>query len=114
MFHSLVLPNIVFPHDLSLIYLGILFWGSHGVMNIVWAILPFSIVYTLVMPCTPVTTLVADFFDGSTLGRSLFHRINKKMQLTAKNVELHHFTKHWCIPIQAVCLIVALSLSRAK
>jgi hypothetical protein len=59
-------------------------------------------------------TLLAAFFDGSTLGRSLFHQINKKMQLTAKNVELHDFTKHWCSPIQAVCLIVALGLSRAK
>ena len=59
-------------------------------------------------------TLLAAFFDGSTLGRSLFHQINKKMQLTAKNVELHDFTKNWCSPIQAVCLIVALGLSRAK
>ena len=59
-------------------------------------------------------TLLAAFFDGSTLGRSPFHQINKKMQLTAKNVELHDFTKHWCSPIQALCLMVALGLSRAK
>ena len=59
-------------------------------------------------------TLLAAFFHGSTLGRSLFHEINKKMQLTAKNVGLHDFTKNWCIPIQAVCLIVALGLCRAK
>ena len=59
-------------------------------------------------------TLLAAFFDGSTLGRSLFHQINKKMQLTAKNVELQDFTTTWCSPIQAVCLIVALGLSRAK
>ena len=59
-------------------------------------------------------TLLAAFFAGSTLGRSLFHQINKKMQLAAKNVELHDFTKNWCSPIQAVCLIVALGLSRAK
>ena len=59
-------------------------------------------------------TLVAAFSDGSTLGRSLFNQINKKMQLTAKNVELHDFTKHWCSPIQAVCLIVELGLSREK
>ena len=38
-------------------------------------------------------TLLAAFFDGSTLGRSLFHQINKKMQLTAKNVELHDLKK---------------------
>ena len=38
-------------------------------------------------------TLLAAFYDGSTLGRSLFHQINRKMQLTAKNVELHDFTK---------------------
>ena len=48
-------------------------------------------------------TLLAAFFDCSTLGRSLFHQINKKMQMTAKNVELHDFTKNWCSPIQAVC-----------
>ena len=59
-------------------------------------------------------TLLAAFFDGSTLGPSLFHQINKKMQLTAKNVELRDFTKSWCSPIQAACLIVALGLSRAK
>ena len=59
-------------------------------------------------------TLLAAFFDGSTLGRSLFHQINKKMQLTATNVDLHDFTNNWCSPIQAVCLIVALGLSRAK
>ena len=58
--------------------------------------------------------LLAAFSDGSTLGRSLFHRINKKMQLTAKNVELHDFTNPWCSPIPAVCLIVAPGLSRAK
>ena len=38
-------------------------------------------------------TLLAAFFDGSTLGRSLFHQINKKMQLTAKYFQLHDFTK---------------------
>ena len=59
-------------------------------------------------------TLLAAFFDGSTLGRSLFHQINKKMQLTTRIVELHDFTKNWCSPIQAVCLIVALGVSRAK
>ena len=59
-------------------------------------------------------TLLAAFFDGSTLGRSLFHQINKKMQRIAKNVDLHNFTKHWCSPVQAVCLIVALGPSRAK
>ena len=59
-------------------------------------------------------TLLAAFFDGSTLGLSLFHQINGKMQLTAKHVELHDFTKKWCSPIQAVCLIVALGLPRAK
>ena len=59
-------------------------------------------------------TLLAAFIDGSTLGRSLFHQINGKMQLTAKNVELHDFTKDWCSPIQAVCLIVALDIPRAK
>ena len=30
--------------------------------------------------------LLAAFIDGSTLGRSLFHQINKKMQLTAKKL----------------------------
>ena len=59
-------------------------------------------------------TLLAAYFDRSTLGRSPFHQINKKMQLTAKNAELHDFTKKWCSLIQAVCLIVALGLSRAK
>ena len=59
-------------------------------------------------------TLPAAFYDGSTLGLSLFHQINKTMQLTANNVELHDFTKNWCSPIQAVCLIVALGLSREK
>ena len=59
-------------------------------------------------------TLLAAFSDGSTLGRSLFHQINKKMQLTANNEVLHDFTKSWCSPIQAVCLIVALGLSRTK
>ena len=59
-------------------------------------------------------TFLAAFFDRSTLYRSLFHQINKKMQLTAKNVEPHDFTKSWCSPIQAVCLIVALGLSQAK
>ena len=59
-------------------------------------------------------TLLAAFFDGSTLGCSLFHEINKKMQLTAKIVDLHDFTKSGCSPIQAVCLIVAPGLSRAK
>ena len=59
-------------------------------------------------------TLLAAFFEGSTLGCSLFHQIKKKMQLTAKNVELHDFTKSWCSPIQAMCLIVAPGLSRAK
>ena len=59
-------------------------------------------------------TLLAAFSDGSTLGRSLFHQINKKMQLTAQNVELHDFTKSWGSPLQAVCLIVAFGLSRAK
>ena len=58
--------------------------------------------------------LLAAFCDGSTLGCSLFHQIKRKMQLTAKNVELHNFTKYWCSPIRALCLIVALGLSRAK
>ena len=34
-FHFLVLPNMACPHTLSRIYLGIWFWGTHGVMNIV-------------------------------------------------------------------------------
>ena len=59
-------------------------------------------------------TLLAAFFNGSPLGRSLLHQINKKMQLTAKNVDLHDFTNNWCTPIQAVCLFVALGLSGAK
>ena len=58
--------------------------------------------------------LLAAFSNGSTLGRSLFNQINKKMQLTAKNVELHDFTKSWCSPIQAVSLIMKLGLSWAK
>ena len=59
-------------------------------------------------------TLLASFSDGSTLGRSVFHHIHKQMQLTAKNLELHDFTRSWCSTIQGVCLIVALGLSRAK
>ena len=33
-FHFLVLPNMACPRTLSRIYLGIWFWGNHGVMNI--------------------------------------------------------------------------------
>ena len=34
-FHFLVLLNMACPHTLSRIYLGIWFWGTHGVANIV-------------------------------------------------------------------------------
>ena len=34
-FHFLVLPNMACPCTLSQNYLGIWFWGTHGVMNIV-------------------------------------------------------------------------------
>ena len=53
-FHFLVLPNMACPRTLSRIYLGIWFWGTHGVMNIVLAILPVSIVCTLTIQCGPV------------------------------------------------------------
>ena len=33
--HFLVLPNMACPRTLSLIYLGIWFCGTHGIMNIV-------------------------------------------------------------------------------
>ena len=56
-FHFLVLPNMACPHTLSRIYLRICFWGTCGVLNIMWAILPVSIVYTLTIQCTPVFEL---------------------------------------------------------
>ena len=34
-FHFFVLPNLACPRTLSQIYLGIWFWGTHGVTNIV-------------------------------------------------------------------------------
>ena len=34
-FHFLVLPNMACPRTLSQIYLGIRFWGTLGVTNIV-------------------------------------------------------------------------------
>ena len=34
-FHFLVLPSMACPRTLSRIYLGIWFWGTHGVTNIV-------------------------------------------------------------------------------
>ena len=34
-FHFLVLPSMACPRTLSRIYLGIWFWGTHGIKNIV-------------------------------------------------------------------------------
>ena len=58
--------------------------------------------------------LLAAFSNGSTLGRPLFAEVYNKVQIRAKKVEPWDFTKDWCSPVQAVCLIVALGLCQMK